>query len=208
MLLAKNISVTYPNGHSISFPEINIKEEDSVLILGKSGCGKTTILHILAGLLKPQKGEILINNTPLNKIKGTELDKFRGKEIGIIFQTTHFINSLTVKENLFLAQTLAGNKKDLNKINSLLQELDILEKLNAKIKELSQGQKQRVSIARALINSPKLILADEPTSALDDENCNTVISLLKEQAKKHKATLVIVTHDNRLSNSFKNKITL
>lgn len=208
MLTCNNISFEYNKAFKIEFPNINLENESHALIIGKSGCGKTTLLHLLAGLIKPKTGSIVLNNTNLNELKGTALDRFRGQEIGIVFQTPHFIDSLSVKENLFLAQTLAGNKKDLKKIEELLTELDVLEKINAKTKELSQGQKQRVSIARALINSPELILADEPTSALDDENCTAVINLLKNQAAKSKATLLVVTHDNRLSNLFDIKIAL
>lgn len=208
MLITNNISFDYGRNTLIQFPNITLGNESQALIIGKSGCGKTTLLHLLAGLLKPKTGSIKLNETILNNIKGASLDKFRGQEIGIIFQTPHFIDSLSVKENLFLAQTLAGNKKDLSKIETLLSELDILEKLNASTKELSQGQKQRVSIARALINSPQLILADEPTSALDDDNCTSVINLLKQQATKSKATLLVVTHDNRLTNLFDIKIIL
>jgi putative ABC transport system ATP-binding protein len=208
MLLTKDITFNYKNGSNFSFQNLFLEDESQALILGKSGCGKTTLLHLLAGLIKPSKGSIKLNDTELGLISGNALDKFRGQEIGIVFQTPHFIDSISVKENLILAQTLAGNPKDLDKIKSLLSELDVLEKLNSKTKELSQGQKQRISIARALINSPQLILADEPTSALDDENCNSVISLLKQQASKSKATLIVVTHDNRLSNLFDIKITL
>lgn len=208
MLLTTNISFNYKNGSKLSFPDLSFDEESQALIIGKSGCGKTTLLHLLAGLLKPTTGSIKINTTDLTQVSGSKLDKFRGQEIGIVFQTSHFIDSLSVKENLYLAQTLAGNPKDLTKIKDLLTELGVLEKLSAKTKELSQGQKQRVSIARALINSPKLILADEPTSALDDENCTAVVNLLKQQASKHKATLLVVTHDNRLSDLFDLKITL
>ncbi|MCT4582410.1 MAG: ATP-binding cassette domain-containing protein [Flavobacteriales bacterium] len=208
MLTTTNIAFKYKNGNAIQFPDINLDNASHALLLGKSGCGKTTLLHLLAGLLRPQEGTITINDTTLNNLSDANLDQFRGQEIGIIFQTPHFIDALSVKENLYLAQTLAGGKKDLDKIKALLSELDILDKLNAKTKELSQGQKQRVSIARALINSPQLILADEPTSALDDENCDTVINLLIEQANKSNATLLVVTHDNRLSNAFKTKIKL
>ncbi len=208
MLLTKDIAFNYKNGNNISFQDICLEDESQALILGKSGCGKTTLLHLLAGLIKPTKGSIKLNDTELGLISGNALDKFRGQEIGIVFQTPHFIDSVSVKENLILAQTLAGNPKDLDKVQSLLSELGVLEKLNSKTKELSQGQKQRISIARALINSPQLILADEPTSALDDENCKSVISLLKQQASKSKATLIVVTHDNRLSNLFDIKITL
>jgi len=208
MLLTKDIAFNYKNGNNISFQDICLEDKSQALILGKSGCGKTTLLHLLAGLIKPTKGSIKLNDTELGLISGNALDKFRGQEIGIVFQTPHFIDSVSVKDNLILAQTLAGNPKDLDKVKSLLSELGVLEKLNSKTKELSQGQKQRISIARALINSPQLILADEPTSALDDENCNSVISLLKQQASKSKATLIVVTHDNRLSNLFDIKITL
>ncbi len=208
MLKTQHISYSYGNDTTLSFPDINIPDKSQGLILGKSGCGKTTLLHLLGGLLKPKTGTIELNLTTLNSLKGSAIDKFRGQEIGIIFQTPHFIDSLSVKENLLLAQSLAGNKKNIESIKSILRELNISDKLNTNTKELSQGQKQRVSIARALINSPQLILADEPTSALDDENCTAVINLLKEQAEKSDATLLVVTHDNRLSNLFDIKITL
>lgn len=208
MLLTKDLVFSYKNGSEISFPNVSFDNGSQVLILGKSGCGKTTLLHLLAGLLRPKTGYIELNQTNLSQINGAALDKFRGQEIGIVFQSPHFIDSLSVKENLILAQTLAGNRKDLEKVKALLSELGVLDKLDAKIKELSQGQKQRVSIARALINSPKLILADEPTSALDDDNCAAVVDLLKQQALKYGATLLVVTHDNRLSNLFDLKVTL
>ena len=208
MLKVNGLKYKYSDDIHISFPQMELKQGSQALILGKSGCGKTTLLHLLSGLLKPTSGSVIIGETNLNDLSGSKLDYFRGQEIGIVFQTPHFIDSLTVKENLFLAQTLAGNKKDILQIESILQDLSILDKLNAGTKELSQGQKQRVSIARALINSPKLILADEPTSALDDENCISVIDLLKKQAEKKNATLLIVTHDNRLSSSFELKVQL
>ncbi len=208
MLKTINLKYNYTNEVQLSFPNMEFEQGSQALILGRSGCGKTTLLHLLSGLLKPSEGAVFIGGTDLNLLSGSKLDFFRGQEIGIVFQTPHFIDALTVKENLFLAQTLAGNKKDLASISNLLADLSILDKLNVGTKELSQGQKQRVSIARALINSPKLILADEPTSALDDDNCVAVVNLLKTQAKKHNATLLIVTHDNRLSSSFDLKVQL
>ena len=208
MLKINNLTYSYTKETKITFPDIEFPQGEQALILGKSGCGKTTLLHLIAGLLRPTTGFVSIGDVKLNDLSGAKLDFFRGQEIGIVFQTPHFIDSLTVKENLFLAQTLAGNKKNESTIQTLLSDLSIAEKLNARPKELSQGQKQRISIARALINSPKLILADEPTSALDDDNCTAVAKLLKNQAKKHNATLLVVTHDNRLSNFFKTKIQL
>ena len=135
------------------------------------------------------------------------MDRFRGKNIGIVFQKPHFINSLTVKENLQLAQYIS-KKIDKTRINSLLESLGIEDKANKKTLNLSQGEKQRVAIALAIVNSPKLILADEPTSSLDDLNCDKVINLLKDQAAKYKAKLIIITHDYRLKKHFKNTLSL
>lgn len=208
MIEAKNISHSYTNSEPINLPDISLNQGEEALIIGKSGCGKSTLLHILGGLLVPTNGDVMVSDQSINALTGGKLDKFRGNYIGVVFQVPHFIQSLTVKENLLLAQNLAGNSKDENKIVDLLTDMDVIQKLDAKINNLSQGEKQRVAIARALINDPSVILADEPTSALDDENCEVVVKLLKEQAKKYNATLLIVTHDNRLIDQFERRVKL
>ena len=206
MLETKNLRFKYDNDSELSFPDIKSSKEN-LLILGASGVGKTTFLHLLSGLLKPLEGEIDLIGTPISKLRMSEMDRFRGKNIGIVFQKPHFINSLTVKENLQLAQYIS-KKIDKTRINSLLESLGIEDKANKKTLNLSQGEKQRVSIALAIVNSPKLILADEPTSSLDDLNCDKVINLLKDQAAKYKAKLIIITHDYRLKKHFKNTLSL
>ena len=206
MLEIKNLRFKYDNDSELSFPDIKTSKEN-LLILGASGVGKTTFLHLLSGLLKPLEGEIDLIGTPISKLTMSEMDRFRGKNIGIVFQKPHFINSLTVKENLQLAQYIS-KKIDKTRINSLLESLGIEDKANKKTLNLSQGEKQRVAIALAIVNSPKLILADEPTSSLDDLNCNKVINLLKNQAAKYKAKLIIITHDYRLKKHFKNTLSL
>jgi len=143
----------------------------------------------------------------LSQLSSHQLDRFRKKNIGIVFQRPHFVNSLTVKENLQLAQYIA-NKKDNNRIDSILKNLNIFDKSNKKTNQLSQGEKQRASIALAIVNSPKLILADEPTSSLDDANCSKVIELLKKQATDFGAQLIVITHDSRVKKHFKNSIEL
>ena len=178
------------------------------MLLGQSGCGKTTLLHLIAGFTKPKSGRIIINSTNITELSEHATDKFRGATMGFVFQKPLFIQSLNVKENLVLAQTLAGKQTTTETINELLSKLGIAHKLNSKINELSEGEKQRVNIARALINQPKLILADEPTSALDDKNCTAVIDLLKQAAKEYNATLLVVTHDGRLKEQFAKKIEL
>ncbi len=208
MIKSENLTYQYKKQSEIKFPDFEYPQGEQALILGESGCGKTTLLHLLSGLLKPSKGSVTINNTGLNSLSGSNMDSFRGANIGIIFQTPHFIEALSVKENLQMAQTLAGHVKDKKAIESILTELGIGHKLNSSVKNLSQGEKQRVTIARALVNQPKLILADEPTSALDDKNCQAVIQMLKDMAAKNNATLLIVTHDNRLNDSFTQKLHL
>lgn len=206
MLGTKNLRFKYDNNLELNFPDIKTSKEN-LLILGASGVGKTTFLHLLSGLLKPMNGEIDLLGTKISKLKMSEMDRFRGKNIGIVFQKPHFINSLTVKENLQLAQYIS-KKNDKNRIQSLLESLGIEDKANKKTQNLSQGEKQRVSIALAIVNSPKLILADEPTSSLDDLNCDKVINILKNQASKYKAKLIIITHDYRLKKHFKNTLSL
>lgn len=208
MVRIKGLKYHYLLDNKIEFPDFECQQGDQALILGESGCGKTTLLHLLSGLLKPKSGSVEINGQDLNYLSGAKMDQFRGANIGLIFQVPHFIEALSVKENLVLAQTLAGNKKNEETITQTLKDLGIGHKLNASVKDLSQGEKQRVTIARALVNHPKLILADEPTSALDDKNCTAVIELLKAQAKKNNATLLIVTHDNRLNDAFQHKLKL
>ena len=206
MLEPKNLRFKYDNNLELNFPDIKTSKEN-LLILGASGVGKTTFLHLLSGLLKPINGEIDLLGTKISKLKMSEMDRFRGKNIGIVFQKPHFINSLTVKENLQLAQYIS-KKNDKNRIQSLLESLGIEDKANKKTQNLSQGERQRVSIALAIVNSPKLILADEPTSSLDDLNCDKVINILKNQASKYKAKLIIITHDYRLKKHFKNTLSL
>jgi ABC-type lipoprotein export system ATPase subunit len=206
MLRTKDLRFSYNNNQVLEFPNLNCQKGENWLLLGQSGSGKTTFLHLLGGLLSPQSGSIRIGETDMSGLKKSELDHFRGQNIGIIFQTPHFIKALTVEENLLLAQRLAGFKEDKSLIFNVLQKLNLAHKLKSKPSELSVGEAQRVAIARALINKPAVILADEPTSALDDKNTDEVIQLLEKQAAEAGATLLIVTHDGRLKNYFKNQV--
>jgi putative ABC transport system ATP-binding protein len=193
----KSLAFKYPNGDAFHFPNIQLSHSEELLILGNSGVGKTTLLHILGGLLKPNSGEVWINNENVYQKPGGELDRFRGENIGIVFQTAHFVQPLNVLENLNLAQRFSNKKFNAQRAMELLVRLGLEDKKNKKPNELSIGEQQRVSIARALMLNPKLILADEPTSALDDKNADVVLNLLREESKKCQSSLVIVTHDSR-----------
>ena len=207
MIKTKGVEFNYDNQVFFKFQDIDLKSSENLLIIGSSGIGKTTLLHLLAGLLESSSGSIKLFEKELSDLSSHQLDKFRKNNIGIVFQRPHFVNSLTVKENLQLAQYIA-NKKDNNRIENILINLNIFDKSDKKTNQLSQGEKQRASIALAIVNSPKLILADEPTSSLDDINCDNVIELLKKQATDFGAQLIVITHDNRLKKHFKNSIEL
>ena len=185
----------------LEFADWQVSNNEKWLLLGQSGSGKTTLLHILTGLLKPTNGSVKIDDVELYELSAKKLDTFRGQRIGIVFQKPHLIKSLTVTENLILAQNFAGLPTDKKRIEEVLASLDILTKKDASPKELSQGQLQRVTIARAVINQPSLLIADEPTSSLDDKNAEAVLALLKEQSEINKATLVLATHDKRVKDS-------
>lgn len=208
MIQTTNLQFQYNADQRFQFPDMTCEQGSHWLILGQSGCGKTTLLHLLGGLRRPNSGKIIVQNEDLSSMSGDALDHFRGQHIGIIFQQSHLIKALTVEENLLTAQYLAGETQNKDKIRTILTKLNLGDKLDARPQNLSLGEQQRVAIARALINDPVLILADEPTSSLDDKNCKEVVELLLEQSRNFNATLLIVTHDGRLKELFENQILL
>lgn len=208
MLTTKGLVFGYSNQKKYNFPNLECPENETLLIIGPSGSGKTTLLNILALIKKAHSGSLMINGTDLQTLSDKEIVDFRANNIGIVFQKNYFINALNVEDNLLIANYFSSQNIHKDHLLNITNNLGITELLKKKIQFLSGGEQQRVSIARALMNNPKLILADEPTSSLDDDNCHKVISLLESQAKIHKAALVIVTHDARLKNRFNNQINL
>lgn len=208
MVKTLNLAYAYENGEELKFPNIELTPGEHLLVIGPSGVGKTTLLYLLAGLLPPLHGTISIAGTELNSLTRKEMDKFRGKHIGLIFQQYYFIRSLNVSDNLRLRQSFPKNTNDTKRRHELAERLGLKEYLNEKVATLSQGQQQRLSIALGLIHRPKIILADEPTSNLDDVNCIKVIDLLKEEAKICKSSLLIITHDLRVMSQFQNRVML
>ena len=208
MIQTKSITFSYNGTTVFQFPDISCQEGETCLITGGSGKGKTTLLHILGGLLRAASGEVVVNKTNIELLSERKLDYFRGRNIGLVLQENHFIEAFTVLENVMLASWLASGKKGKDKATSLLEHLDLKEQLHKLPSQLSVGQQQRASIARALINEPKVVLADEPTSSLDDENAFKVADLLEKLAQEYKTALVIVTHDSRLKERFTHQISL
>jgi len=208
MIRTSNLSYSYAGQAAIRLPAIDIGQSEHTLLLGDSGSGKTTLLHLLGGLLRGYSGNIWIDKTDIGSLSEQELDRFRGKRIGFIFQKNHLIKALSVEKNLYLSSFLTSEKSNPGWVKEILHLLDLTEKAKSKTIELSEGQLQRVAIARAAINRPTLIFADEPTSALDDKNCERVISLLLKVSVQSKSTLVIATHDQRLKGIIPRRIQL
>lgn len=208
MLFTQNLSFSYPKGASFHFPDIAATSQEPTLILGNSGKGKTTLLHLMGLLLKPSEGQISIEDKNVVELSVKEAAQFRAENIGIIFQQPHFIASLNVLDNLLIANYLGDKEQQLDKAKSLAADLGFEHLLTKKINRLSGGEQQRVGIARALMNNPKVVFADEPTSNLDDDNCERVINLLTKQTEAIGAALIIVTHDGRLKERFAKQVAL
>ena len=208
MLEVKSLTFTHEGQNQICFPDISLSNNEGLIVLGNSGSGKTTLINLIAGLIKPDSGDISLNQTKYNELSLDDLDIFRGKNIGLIFQKPHFIRNLNVLENLSLSTHLSRNKVRKEIFEETLREVGLSEKVNVRPNELSEGEQQRLSIAMALVKEPSIILADEPTSSLDDKNCNKVISLLKAYSENKGCKLIIVTHDIRIKDLFKKKISL
>lgn len=198
MLRTESISFSYQSNTLFKFPDIKCQQGETLIITGESGSGKTTLLHLLGGISKPNSGNVFIENQAISQLDGSSLDAYRGNHISIIFQKMHFIASLSVLDNILVAQWLGNQKKSKEKAISLLRQLNIEDQKNKKPSQLSIGQQQRLAIARAVINEPKVILADEPTSSLDDKNAQIVAELLITSAAEFNAALIVVTHDQRI----------
>jgi len=208
MIKTKDVRFSYGRGTDFYFPDIYSGNGETLLITGGSGKGKTTLLHLLGGLLRPQSGEIHIEDTNIAALSENKLDQFRGKNVGLVLQQSYFVASLNVLENVVLASWLATGKEATEKAKQLLEQLDLKDHMQKLPSQLSIGQQQRVAIARAIINDPGLLLADEPTSSLDDDNAFKVAAMLSGLAKQYNTALVIVTHDQRLKDRFSNQISL
>jgi lipoprotein-releasing system ATP-binding protein len=219
ILEAKNIHKTYRMGLSevlvLKGADITVKKGEFVAITGASGSGKSTLLHILGALDNPDKGIVRFEGKPLNSLSGSELNLYRNKMVGFVFQFYHLLDELSVLENVILpAMVPSGIIGWLSKRGTikrrakvLLQAIGLAERVNHKPYQLSGGERQRTAIARAIINEPKLLLADEPTGNLDSATGNGILELL-EKLNKAGQTIIMVTHDERIARRAGRVITL
>ncbi|MCK8515581.1 ATP-binding cassette domain-containing protein [Methylonatrum kenyense] len=202
ILAFHGVQKQYPDRPVIRFPDWRLAAGNHGLVLGPSGCGKSTLLALAGGLLTPERGTIDLNGETISGLTEGERDRRRARLVGLVFQTLHLVSALSIANNLALAQYTAGQPIDRQRIRHLLAAMGLESMTNRMPETLSQGQAQRIAIARALVTRPKLILADEPTSALDDASAKRTASLLLEQAGTCGASLLIATHDHRLRGIF------
>ena len=178
------------------------------LVTGPSGSGKSTLLHLLAGLATPRAGSVRVAGKDLAGLSPAVRDRFRGRSVGLLLQSFHLLDTLSVFDNVRLARHLAGLPEDAARCREVLEELGVAEFARAHPSTLSHGQAQRVALARAVVNRPAVLLADEPTSSLDDESCERVAALIEAEADRNGATLVVATHDSRLLGRFERRLAL
>ncbi len=179
--------------------DLQVDKGEFLSIIGKSGSGKSTMLHLLGGLDRPSNGKVFIDGKDIFSMKDDELAIFRRREIGFIFQSFNLIPVLNVWENIVLPIGLDNQEVDEEFVNEIIKMLGIEDKKDTLVSNLSGGQQQRVAIARALASKPSIILADEPTGNLDSNTGNEVLALLKNSIKKYNQTLVMITHDNNVA---------
>jgi putative ABC transport system ATP-binding protein len=183
---------------AVEIPEWRAGTGEAWLLAGQSGSGKTTVLHVLAGLTTPTVGTVIVNGTDLSSLGESARDRWRGLTVGLVPQRLHLVAPLSVRDNMRLARTLAGLPADELRITALLEAVGVIDLAGRFPAQLSQGQAQRVAIARAVVNRPALVLADEPTTNLDDAHAAQALELLRGQALETGATLVVASHDARV----------
>lgn len=175
--------------------DLDVERGEFLAIVGPSGSGKSTLFHILGGLAPPTAGEVLIDGVELRKLTDSQRTELRRKKVGFVFQKYNLLPTLTAKDNIAIAQALAGTKSPPPDFEEILQLLGIKNRLNHKPRALSGGEQQRVAIARALVNQPAILLADEPTGNLDSANSNAVLEIFRDLNKRKRQTILMITHN-------------
>lgn len=185
----------------------SVEERDQAAIFGPSGSGKSTFLHCLAGLLPVTSGHLEVCGHALEGMSEVERDRFRSQYIGYIYQNFNLLQGFTALENVLMGMTFSPRKSDPEEVKHLLDEVGLSHRLKYYPSQMSFGEQQRVAVARALANRPKLLLADEPTASLHPVNKEDVLRLLKDVCEKHGCTLVLVTHEKEVISLFENTVT-
>jgi putative ABC transport system ATP-binding protein len=207
MLKLEAVKKSYlePNGHRlpvIDIPLYTLNAGEQAVMIGRSGGGKTTLLHLIAGISRPDSGQVQINGLDITRLAEAGVDRFRAENIGYVFQTFNLMTGFTALENVLLGMTFARRRKDAARAHSLLERVGLGHRLTHKPSALSVGEQQRVAVARALANRPQLLLADEPTANVDPANQQHIVDLIRETCREENVTLLIVTHAREVAQQF------
>jgi len=207
--LTKRYTKNQAENPTLSISNLTIQNGQAVAIVGKSGSGKSTFLNLIAGIVTPESGKIVVNGTDITTLSEAKRDLFRAENIGYVFQTFNLIQGLSALENVLLAMSFCGKiKQPEARAKQLLERVGLGKKLHKKPSQLSVGEQQRISLARAIANEPHIILADEPTANLDDKNTEVVINLLEEFSRENDRILILVTHEKDVAERFPKQIEL
>jgi putative ABC transport system ATP-binding protein len=207
MLELSDVKKTFvqPDGselHILDIPEFEVGGGEQVVIVGRSGCGKTTLLHVIAGISRPTSGRVKLDGWDVTLMEEAEVDQFRAERIGYVFQTFNLLPSFTALENVLLGMTFGRVKPDRERARTMLRRVGLEHRLTHKPPMLSVGEQQRVAVARALANRPQLILADEPTANVDMANQQQVVDLIRGTCQEEGVALVLVTHAPEVAEQF------
>lgn len=214
MIKLQSLTKTYTLGQqqivAVNDVSLTIKPGEFVAIMGKSGCGKTTLLSLIGGLDRPDSGRIWVNGQDITRLPDPELTRYRRDQVGIVFQFFNLIPILTVSENVALPYTLQGRpeREVQARVKELLSDVDLWERRNHYPHEISGGEMQRVAVARALINRPHLVLADEPTGNLDSRTGHQVTSMMAELSERHRTTFILATHSSEAASYASRKLVM
>jgi putative ABC transport system ATP-binding protein len=207
MLSVENVKKSYrePDGEwlpILDVPRLGVGAGEQVVIRGRSGGGKTTLLNVIAGLATPDSGRIVIDETDVTRLPEAARDRFRARHIGFVFQTFNLLPGFTALENVLLGMTFTGQRNDPGRARELLAKVGLGQRLTHKPAALSVGEQQRVAVARALVNRPVLLLADEPTANIDPAHQQAVVDLLRDVCRTENVAMLLVTHSDEVAGQF------
>lgn len=205
-LVLKNVKKSFrePGGGFLpilNIAEFSLQKGEQAVLLGQSGGGKTTLLNVISGIATPDSGEIVIDGVNVARLPEPARDRFRAERIGFVFQTFHLLPAFSALENVLLGMSFSG-RADRNYARELLNRVGLGQRLHHRPGQLSVGEQQRVSVARALGNRPSLMLADEPTASVDVANQSVILGLLRDTCREHSVSLLLVTHSHEVAAQF------
>lgn len=198
-------SFQQPDGselHILDIPDFEVQLGEQVAVVGRSGCGKTTMLHVIAGISRPTGGRVRIDGWDIALMEESEVDRFRAERIGYVFQTFNLLPSFTALENVLLGMTFGRHKPEKDRAKHLLDRVGLGHRLTHRPTQMSVGEQQRVAVARSLANRPQLLLADEPTANVDVGNQQMIVDLIRDTCREENVALILVTHAPEVSEQF------